>query len=97
MAADGISVGLCARAEFNFEGAETLLPGSTCALIKSAFEFKLGKVCPYLEASDIVVGENTCDGKDKLYEISAPLVKDLSVIEMPQMKSASGRALLKDE
>jgi len=29
------------------------------------FGFKLGKVCPYLEASDVVVGENTCDGKKK--------------------------------
>lgn len=51
LAVDGVSVGLCAGAEFNFEGAETLLPRNTCALIKSAFGFKLGKVCPYLEAT----------------------------------------------
>lgn len=97
LAVDGVSVGLCAGAEFNFEGAETVLPRNTCALIKSAFGFKLGKVCPYLEASDVVVGENTCDGKKKSYEMLAPLVKDLYVMDMPQMKSPSGKALLKEE
>ncbi len=94
---DGVSVGLCAGAEFNFEGAEEVLPRNTCSLIKSAFGFKLGKVCPYLEASDVVVGENTCDGKKKSYEILKPLVKDLYVMDLPQMKSESGRAVLKEE
>lgn len=97
LAVDGVSVGLCAGAEFNFEEAETVLPRNTCALIKSAFGFKLGKVCPYVEASDMVVGENTCDGKKKSWEILSTLVKDLYVIDLPQMKSDTGRALLKEE
>ncbi len=97
LAVDGVSVGLCAGAEFNFEGAEEVLPRNTCALIKSAFGFKLGKVCPYLEASDLVVGENTCDGKKKSYEMLGPLVKDLYVMDLPQMKGDMGRAVLKDE
>jgi len=97
LAVDGVSVGLCAGAEFNFEGAEEALPRNTCALIKSAFGFKLGKVCPYLEACDVVVGENTCDGKKKAYEILGPMVKDLYVIDLHQTKSEMGRALLKEE
>ncbi len=97
LAVDGVSVGLCAGAEFNFESAEEVLPRNTCSLIKSAFGFKLGKICPYLEASDVVVGENTCDGKKKSYEILDPLVKDLYVMDLPQMKSESGRAMLKEE
>jgi benzoyl-CoA reductase/2-hydroxyglutaryl-CoA dehydratase subunit BcrC/BadD/HgdB len=97
LAVDGVSVGLCAGAEFNFEGAEEVLPRNTCALIKSAFGFKLGKVCPYLEASDVVVGENTCDGKKKSYEMLKPLVNDLYVMDLPQMKSESGRSMLKEE
>lgn len=97
LAVDGVSVGLCAGAEFNFEGAEELLPRNTCALIKSAFGFKLGKVCPYLEASDVVVGENTCDGKKKSYEMLSTLVKDLYVMDLPQMKGDMGRAVLKEE
>ncbi len=97
LAVDGVAVGLCAGAEFNFEAAETLLPRNTCSLIKAAFGFKLGKVCPYLEASDVVVGENTCDGKKKAYEILGPLVKDLYIMDLPQTKSEAGKALLKAE
>jgi benzoyl-CoA reductase/2-hydroxyglutaryl-CoA dehydratase subunit BcrC/BadD/HgdB len=97
LAVDGVAVGLCAGAEFGFEAAEALLPRNTCSLIKSAFGFKLGKVCPYLEACDVVVGENTCDGKKKAYEILAPMVKDLYVMDLPQMKSEIGKKVLKEE
>ncbi|HVN96610.1 MAG TPA: double-cubane-cluster-containing anaerobic reductase [Syntrophorhabdaceae bacterium] len=97
LAVDGVSVGLCAGAEFNFEGAENVLPRNICSLIKSAFGFKLGKVCPYVEACDVVVGENTCDGKKKAYEVLGPLVSDLYIIDLPQMKSEAGKALLKEE
>jgi benzoyl-CoA reductase/2-hydroxyglutaryl-CoA dehydratase subunit BcrC/BadD/HgdB len=97
LAVDGVSVGLCAGAEFNFEAAETVLPRNLCPLIKSAFGFKQGRVCPYVEASDVVVGENTCDGKKKAYEVLAPMVKDLYVIDLPQMKSDAGKDLLRAE
>lgn len=97
LAVDGVSVGLCAGAEFNFEGAEVLLPRNLCPLIKSAFGFKTGRVCPYIEASDVIVGENTCDGKKKSYEILGPMVKDLYVMDLPQIKSDAGRSLLRDE
>ncbi|HUK37827.1 MAG TPA: double-cubane-cluster-containing anaerobic reductase [Methanomicrobiales archaeon] len=97
LAVDGVSVGLCAGAEFNLEGAETLLPRNTCSLIKSAFGFRLGKVCPYVEACDVVVGENTCDGKKKAYEILGPLLRDLYVMDLPQMKTGKGKELLKEE
>ncbi len=96
LAVDGISAGLCAGAEFGFPLAEEYLPRNTCALIKSAFGFKLAKVCPYLEASDLVVGENTCDGKKKAYEILGDML-DLYVMDLPQMKSEKGRELLKVE
>ena len=97
LAADAISVGLCAGAEFGFEEAEKLLPRNTCSLIKSFFGFKMSKVCPYLESSDMVVGENTCDGKKKAYEIFADLQPNLYVMDLPQMKSPQGRELLKSE
>jgi benzoyl-CoA reductase/2-hydroxyglutaryl-CoA dehydratase subunit BcrC/BadD/HgdB len=97
LAVDGISVGLCAGAEFNFEGAEEVIPRNLCPLIKSAFGFKRGLVCPYVEASDIIVGENTCDGKKKAYEVLGPMVRDLYVIDLPQTKSDSGKKLLREE
>lgn len=97
LAVDGISVGLCAGAEFGFDLAEKVLPRNTCSLIKSAFGFKLGKVCPYIESCDVVVGENTCDGKKKAYEIFADMVDDLYILDLPQSKTGHGRQLLKEE
>jgi len=97
IAAGGVMVGLCAGADFNTAEAEKYLPRNTCVLIKSTFGFKTGRVCPYLEASDMVVGENTCDGKKKAYEILGTMVKNLYVMDLPQTKGAQGRALLRAE
>jgi len=97
IAADAISVGLCAGAEFGFEEAEKLLPRNTCSLIKSFFGFKLNKVCPYIEASNMIVGETTCDGKKKAYEIFKNIQPNLYVMEVPQMKNPKDKELLKTE
>ena len=96
-AADATLVGLCTGADFATEEEERFLPRNTCSLIKSAFGFKLGRVCPYIEASDMIVGENTCDGKKKSYETLKDLVSRMYIMDIPQMKSAEGRALLKAE
>jgi benzoyl-CoA reductase/2-hydroxyglutaryl-CoA dehydratase subunit BcrC/BadD/HgdB len=77
--------------------APALISRNTCALIKSAFGFKAGKVCPYIESADMIVGENTCDGKKKSYEILNDLVPNLYVMDLPQTKSLEGRLLLKAE
>ncbi len=97
LAANATLVGLCAGADFATDQVDAYLPSNTCALIKSTFGFKLGKVCPYLECSDMIVGENTCDGKKKAYEIFNDLVPNLYVMDLPQMKSGEGKALLKTE
>jgi benzoyl-CoA reductase/2-hydroxyglutaryl-CoA dehydratase subunit BcrC/BadD/HgdB len=97
LAANATLVGLCSGADFAMEAVEKLLPRNTCALIKSSFGFKLGKVCPYLESADLIVGENTCDGKKKAYESLGSLVDNLYVMDLPQVKSDQGRALLKAE
>jgi|GEM_PF-34978 len=94
---DGVMVGLCAGAEFATAEAEKYLPRNTCALIKGAFGFALARVCPYLSASDVIVGENTCDGKKKGYEIFKDLVPRLYQMDLPQAKSAEGRALMMAE
>lgn len=97
LAANATLVGLCSGADFAMEKVEALLPRNTCALIKSAFGFKLGKVCPYLESADMIVGENTCDGKKKAYESLNGLVNNLYVMDLPQTKSGQGKALLRAE
>ncbi len=97
LAANATLVGLCSGADFAMEEVEKCLPRNTCALIKSSFGFKLGKVCPYLESADMIVGENTCDGKKKAYESLKGLVGNLHVMDLPQVKSEQGGALLKTE
>lgn len=97
LAIDGVCIGLCAGAEFGTDAAEKIIPRNTCSLIKSAFGFALEKVCPYVEASDLVVGENTCDGKKKSFEQYANLVNAFYSMDLPQTKSAEGKNLLKAE
>ncbi len=97
LAARATLIGLCSGADFATEEVEKLLPRNTCALIKSSFGFKLGKVCPYLESADMIVGENTCDGKKKSYESLRDLVGNLYIMDLPQVKSDQGRELLRSE
>ncbi len=96
LAAGGIQVGLCAGAEIGNEQAEKVLPRNTCALIKSFVGFKLARLCPYIESCDLIVGETTCDGKKKAYEIFSDY-SPVHVMEIPQMKKASDRVLWKSE
>jgi benzoyl-CoA reductase/2-hydroxyglutaryl-CoA dehydratase subunit BcrC/BadD/HgdB len=96
LAADAVCVGLCAGAEIGKEAAEKILPRNTCALIKSFVGFKLSRLCPYIESCDLVVGETTCDGKKKAYEIFEEYAP-VYVMEIPQMKQACDRDLWKAE
>lgn len=96
LALGGTYVGLCAGAEIGIDEAEKVLPRNTCALIKSFMGFKLIGVCPYIQASDLIVGETTCDGKKKAYEILNDY-KETYVMEVPQMKTERDRALWKGE
>lgn len=91
-AAGGIPVGLCAGAQFSVPLAEEILPRNTCALIKSSFGFKLGRICPYVQASHLIVGETTCDGKKKMFEILGQYQR-VYVMEVPNKKTRLSRDL----
>ncbi len=96
LAAGAIPVGLCAGTQFSVPDAEEVLPRNTCALIKSSFGFKVGRTCPYVQASDFVIGETTCDGKKKMYEVLAEY-HPTHVMEVPQKKTPLGRQLFLEE
>jgi benzoyl-CoA reductase/2-hydroxyglutaryl-CoA dehydratase subunit BcrC/BadD/HgdB len=96
IAAGGICVGLCAGAQVAAEEAEKFLPRNICALIKSSLGFKLAKVCPYIESCDLLVGETTCDGKKKYYEILNDF-QPVHVMELPQRKADPDRNLWRGE
>ena len=91
-AAGGIPVGLCAGAHFSVPLAEEVLPRNTCPLIKSSFGFKLGRLCPYVQSSHLIVGETTCDGKKKMFETLAQY-QPVYVMEVPNKKTKYSRAL----
>ena len=91
-AAGAIPVGLCAGTQFSVPMAEEVLPPNTCALIKSSFGFKLGRICPYVQTSHLIVGETTCDGKKKMYEILAEY-HPVHVMEVPNKKTEFSRKL----
>ena len=97
LAVDGVFVGLCAGAEVGFEEAEEYVPRNTCALIKAFMGFKLAGLCPYAEMTDLIVGETTCDGKKKAYELFNDITKKMYVMEIPNMKNESDRILWLNE
>ncbi len=96
VAAGGISVGLCGGADVALEEVAKFLPQNTCPLIKSAMGFKIAGVCPYYESCDLLVGETTCDGKKKFYEILGEK-QEVHVMELPQMKRERDREFWRAE
>lgn len=91
-AAGAIPVGLCGGAQFSIPDAEAVLPRNLCPLIKSFVGFKLSKLCPYFESCDLLVGETTCDGKKKTWEILADYAP-VHVMELPHRKGEMEREL----
>ncbi|MEW6520471.1 MAG: double-cubane-cluster-containing anaerobic reductase [Thermodesulfobacteriota bacterium] len=92
VAAGGICVGLCGGSQGSIPDAEKVLPRNICPMVKSAYGFKAGKICPYFQAVDFVYGETTCDAKKKTWEILDRLIPTY-VMEIPQMKNREDRAL----
>ena len=68
-AAGMLSVSLCGMSNETIPAAETVLPKNLCPLIKSSYGFAITDKCPYTYWSDLIVGETTCDGKKKMYDL----------------------------
>lgn len=82
-AAGVYSVSLCGMSEETIPDAEKELPKNLCPLIKSSYGFAVSEKCPYTYFADILVGETTCDGKKKMYELLNE-IKDMYVLQIPQ-------------
>jgi len=85
IAANGIVTGLCGGSQFWVPDGEAVLPKGTCPLIKASVGARLGKTCPFFRIADMYVGETTCDGKKKAWEILGTDVP-MHVMDIPQMK-----------
>ena len=82
-AAGVASVGLCGTSNETVPDAEVDLPKNLCPLIKSTYGFAKSQKCPYTYFADLIVGETTCDGKKKMYELLSEY-KDVHVLHLPQ-------------
>lgn len=82
-AAGFAAVGLCGTSNEPVPAAETVLPQNLCPLVKSTYGFALSEKCPYTYFSDIIIGETTCDGKKKMFELMSEL-KDMYILQLPQ-------------
>ena len=84
LAAGAIPVSLCGTSEKPIAAAETVLPRNLCPLIKSSYGFAATDTCPFFHFSDLVIGETTCDGKKKMFEIMQD-IKPVYVMQLPHL------------
>lgn len=96
MAAGAAAVSLCSMSDEPVAAAEKELPSNLCPLIKSSYGFAKEDKCPYFHFSDIVIGETTCDGKKKMYELMGKF-KKLHVMQLPQAQDELSESLWKSE
>lgn len=82
LAADALGFTLCSTKEEPIADGEKTLPRNFCPLIKSSYGFAVTDKCPYFLYSDLVVGETTCDGKKKMFELMSNF-KKVHVMKLP--------------
>ena len=82
-AAGFLPVSLCGMSDEVIPAAEAHLPRNLCPLIKSSYGFAVSQKCPYTYFADLIVGETTCDGKKKMYELLGKLKKTY-ILHLPQ-------------
>lgn len=92
MAAGMYHVGLCSTNDETIPDAEVHLPRNLCPLVKSSYGFAVTEKCPYMFFSDLVVGETTCDGKKKMYELLSE-IKNVHVMQLPNRQDEASRQL----
>jgi len=96
MAAGAIPVTLCATSEEPIAAAQEHLPSNLCPLIKASYGFALTDTCPYFYFSDFIVGETTCDGKKKMFELMND-IKDTYVMQLPSSRDEVALTMWEDE
>lgn len=82
-AAGAAGVALCGTSDEVIPQAERTLPANLCPLIKSTYGFAASQKCPFTYFADLIVGETTCDGKKKMYELLDEL-KPTHILHLPQ-------------
>lgn len=86
-AAGASAVGLCGMNNACDAAAEEHLPKNICPLIKGTYGFAVSEHCPFTYFADLIIGETTCDGKKKMYELLND-IKDVHVMNLPHARNA---------
>lgn len=95
-AAGARTVSLCSTSDETIAEAEKDLPKNLCPLIKSSYGFAITDKCPFFHFSDLVIGETTCDGKKKMYELMGEF-KPVHVMQLPHSQDEKSLRLWEEE
>ncbi|MBP2626191.1 MAG: fldC 2 [Firmicutes bacterium] len=82
LAAGAIAFSLCSTKEDAIAEGEKTLPRNFCPMIKSSYGMAVTDKCPFFLYSDLVLGETTCDGKKKMFELMSQF-KRVHVMRLP--------------
>jgi len=79
-----VPIFLCAFSRKTIPAAEAVLPSNLCPLIKSSYGFIKTDTCPFYALSQAIIGETTCDGKKKMFELISH-IKPTHIMDLPQL------------
>lgn len=97
VAAGAAVLPLCGTRNDPIAAAEEILPRNLCPLIKSSFGFASTGSCPYFQAAGLIVGDTTCDGKKKMFEL-LDAYRPTHVMQLPsEQESEDSRRLWRAE
>ena len=82
-AAGALTVGLCGTTEGPIVEAEKILPVDQCPMVKATYGRAINNTCPIFPLADVLVGETTCDGRKKMYELLGR-EKTMHIMDLPQ-------------
>jgi len=85
-----VYVSVCARAlMLALMRPRNMSPGTPAHLSRHFWDLSSPGLCPYVELTDLIVGETTCDGKKKAYEIFDEITNKVYVMELPHKKAST--------
>jgi benzoyl-CoA reductase/2-hydroxyglutaryl-CoA dehydratase subunit BcrC/BadD/HgdB len=79
-----VPIFLCSFSRKTIPAAEAVLPSNLCPLIKSSFGFIQTDTCHFYALSQAIIGETTCDGKKKMFELISH-IKPTHIMDLPQL------------
>jgi benzoyl-CoA reductase/2-hydroxyglutaryl-CoA dehydratase subunit BcrC/BadD/HgdB len=77
-------ISLCSSSQKTIPAAEAVLPAYLCPMIKSSYGFIRTGSCLLYELSEAVIGETTCDGKKKMFEMISH-IKPTHIMDLPHL------------